>query len=288
MVTIDDLTLVITTFRRPEELTKTLKTLEDFPRVVVLINGSTLTEYQEVVDRFGGTVRFSQNLVNIGAAAAANRSIMETDTRYVVLSTDSCDYSDGWYRPLLELLDSDDPPHMVSLSYPRRFASWFIDKELIALQGWFDHNFTQAYYEDEDFYLRTLERLGLTERLVPFEEVVPVMTVATRRPQKMRSWNSIPNRVWFRKKWERVEPGTPGSFMLRENIAMRRIMDDPVFPYLRMVQERYLAGDYSYVPFVYDEPWPMIRALTRATTNPVVIGTRTAISKLTNPTQKLK
>jgi len=285
---LEDLTVAITSYRRPGALAETLEALRNVPNVEVMLNGSGMDEYQEVVETFIGEVKFAHNVRNLGAATAANRLIVESGTRFVVWATDSCDFSVEWWRPILELLNSESPPKEMSLSSPQRFTAVLLDKDLLGMQGFYDHNFTQVYYEDEDMFLRTLERLGLHEADVELADAMPVVPVVASRWSSKKAWNSIPNRTYFWRKWERVDDETPGHLKLREDIAVRRKLPEPHFPFLALVQERYKQGDYSALPFVYDPPSKWQIALTRATTNPVVTRSRYVVSRLTNPSGSLK
>lgn len=287
-VGLDDLTVAITTYRRPSALAKTLATLAEAPKVSVVLNGSSMVEYRNVIEEYSDQVRFAQNIRNLGVAATANRSIMESDTRYLVWATDSCNFSPEWWRPVISLLNSDTPHKQISMSSPKRFTAVCIDKEVIAAQGFYDHNYTQVYYEDEDMYLRSLERLGLHDQEVDLSDSMAVISVVESRLSSKVSWNSVPNRSYFWRKWERVDTATPGYLKLRDGIRVRRRLPEPDFPYLALVQERYRRGDYSAIPFVYDPPSPRQVRLTKLTTNPVVTRSRHLISRLTNREGKLK
>lgn len=287
-IELEDLTVGLLTYRRPDVLAETLKTLADIPNLMVMMNGSGMDEYATVVGENLSRVKFIHNPRNLGVAAAENRLITESDTRYVVLSTDSADFSDGWYRPVLELLNSDSRPDQMTLGSPKRFTAVLFDKEVIGAQGFHDHNYTQVYYEDEDMYLRSLERLGMHGRRVDQDEVMSVLSVVTSRSSAKKTWNSIPNRHYFWRKWERVDETTPDYLHLLGDVFVRRRLPEPTFPYLDMVQERYRAGDYSAIPFIFDPPSRRQIMITRLTTNVVVTRARYFASRLTNPTGDIK
>ena len=287
-VNIDDLTVGITTYKRPTVLAETLTSLEGVPNVRVVLNGSSMAEYEATVREFFGRAEFSQNVSNLGVAATANRLLMESSTRYLIWATDSCRFTDSWWDGVLELLNDDDPPMQISLSAPKRFTAVLIDKKLIAQQGFYDHNYTQVYYEDEDMFLRSLERLGLHNRRVELNDAMAVLSVVKSKTSSKKSWNSIPNRMYFWKKWERVDSSTEGWLHLRDSIYVKRRQPEPEFPYLSLIRQRYQVGDFSAVPFVYDEPSLRQRRLTRWTSNPLITRTRYMASRLFNPSQQLK
>lgn len=287
-VELDNLTVAITSYRRPDALAETLEALPNVPNIDVMLNGSGMDEYEKVVEAFHDRVRFAHNVRNLGAASAANRLIVESNTRFVIWATDSCDFSPDWWKPILELLNSESPPKEMSLSSPQRFTAVLIDKDLIAMQGFYDHNFTQVYYEDEDMYLRSMERLGFHEADVDLSDTMPIVPVVASRWSSKTAWNSIPNRTYFWRKWERVDTSTPGHLKLRNDIAVKRKLPEPHFPFLSLVQERYRQANYTSLPFVFDPPSKRQVALTRATTNPVVTRARYVVSRLTNPSGRLK
>jgi GT2 family glycosyltransferase len=285
---LEDITVSITTLRRAHELDKTLCSIGALPNIQVILNGAKQRDYRWVVDKYQGRVRFLRNPKNIGVAATFNQGMVTADTRYVVLSGDDLEYSKGWAETLLDVLNGPHPPLQVSLSEPVAFSAFCVDKKLVALQGWFDHNFMRIYYEDEDWCLRVLERSGRGQTPVSAQSVVPRLGVVRRPKHRSAPWNSIPNRFRFWRKWERISSPAEDSLYLRPNIIVRRRLEEPRWPYLESVRMSYQAGDYTARPFIYDKPGPAIRLLASTTTNPLFIGLRKLVQRLTNPEQELR
>ena len=287
-VRVEDLTLTIISLRRVAELDSTLGSVGSFPNVQVILNGAKLQDYEWIVQKYRGRVTFHINPKNIGVGAAFNQGIVTAPTRYVVLSGDDLQYSPGWADALVAWLNDNDPRLQVSLSEPVRFSSFCVDKALIAIQGWFDHNYTRIYYEDEDWELRTRERLGLYNDTTPSEEVIPRLGVVHRPHHESAPWNSIPNRLYFWRKWQRVSSGDDRSLRLTPTIMVKRRVDEPSWAHLELVRASYRAGDYKAQPFVYDCPSRSLRLLTWATTNALFIGVRKLYQRHFNPREEIK
>ena len=286
-VGLQDLTLSLITLNRPRELNKTLQMIGALPNIQVILNGADVTQYEDVM-RERQDVRFIRNKSNIGVAAAWNQSIVISGTRFIVLSGDDLIYDPGWPDRLLELLNRDSPPEQVMLSEPTRLSAFCLDKKRLSSLGWFDHNFSRVYYEDEDWYLRTQERQGVYNRQTSWEELVTTLDVVHRHAHARAPWNSIPNRVYFWRKWKRLDKPEAHSFYLRPTIIVKRAGEEPRWPYLESIAQAYAREDFSERPFKYEKPAAAIRALTSATTNPFFIQLRQGIQHLTNPNQELR
>lgn len=271
MISIDDITISITTLFRVEELGKTLATLDGFPNVQVILNGAEISKYESLIQKYESYVRFIINKDNIGVAAAWNQGIICSNTRYVVLSSDDLDYTSDWYVPLLKLLNTNSRLLQVSLSHPMSFSSFCIDKRLIGLQGWFDHNFTRGYYEDEDWYLRFRERLNLYNNRIPYEEIIPHLRTVKRPLQKRTYYNRVPNIIYFHLKWGRRASPNERCLFSRQGYAYYRRLPEPEWPLMANVRNAYLQGDYKSCPWSYSRPNLLMTTLTKVTDNRLVI-----------------
>ncbi len=286
--TADDISIVIVSLKRPRELDATLRSIGAAANVRVLLNGANREEYRNVITHHQSSVEFVENPRNLGVSAAFNQGIVLSDTRYVVLSGDDVGYDDNWMQPLLEALNSASPPMQVSLSEPLAFSSFCLDKTIIARQGWFDQCYTRIYYEDDDWSLRTMEQLGLGREPVSCQSVMPRLGVVHRPEHKAAPWNSIPNRVRFWSKWERVAVPAPDTLYVRPNVLVRRKLAEPSWPHLEPIREGYARGDFSAKRYHYDPPPLGARLLTAATTNLLFIGLRKLVQRLTNPDRELR
>lgn len=264
-------TLSINSYVRPLELDRTLGTVGDFPNIQVILNGARLDRYREVMERHGGNVRFIVNDKNIGIAASWNQGIVISDTRYVILSSDDLEFTPGWYEPLIDIMGRETPPLHVSLSDPMSFSCFCIDKELIARQGWFDHNFASAYFEDEDWCLRLYETLGYREP-IPYDKLVPKLNTVRRHPHKRGTWNAVPNKAYFIWKWKKAEVGGSGIVHTRAQVPYRRRLPEPSWPLMDSARQAYAAGDSGEQEWVYSPPRPVIRFLSWITSNPLFTG----------------
>jgi len=276
----DDFTLSFTSLSRAQELGRTLSMVEGFPNIQVILNGADIEMYQPVIRDFEHRVRFIINKKNLGVAAAWNQGIICSNTRYVVLSSDDLEYPPHWFDPLLETMNKASAPLQASLSHPMSFSCFCIDKKLIALQGWFDHNFTVAYYEDEDWYLRFRERLGLYNDPVPYDEIIPRLKTVIRHPHEHASWNPVPNPVYFHWKWQR-RPKFDGSCLhSRQHHPYKRRLREPNWPLMAEPRRAYEHGDFSERHWVYSlSRWEM-RVLTRMTSNHLGPALRKLVSSL--------
>lgn len=273
-----DFTLSITSVARPKELEATLQLVMAFPNVQVILNGANLEDYQAVVDRYRDRVRFIVNERNRGIAAAWNQGVITADTRYVILSGDDLVFTEDWFDPLLDRMRRAHPPLQVSLSDPMSFSCFCMDKSLVALQGWFDHNFTRAYHEDEDWYLRFRERLGLHHDPVPYDEIIPRLKTVRRPEHKRAPWNAIPNKVYFSWKWRRMPGFAPQCLHSRGLRPYQRRLPEPTWERMGPIREAYAAGKFGQQEWRYSPPRWEMRALTTATDNRVSISLRKAIA----------
>ena len=89
-------------------------------------------------------------------------------------------------------------------------------KKLIEQIGWFDQNFVMAYYEDEDWYLRYREWLGLFNDPVSYDEIVPKLKVITRNTHRGGKWNVAANYIYFFLKWKKQKDFTSKSLHSRQ------------------------------------------------------------------------
>jgi glycosyltransferase involved in cell wall biosynthesis len=266
-----NLTLSITSVARPQELARTLGMLRGFPAVQVILNGPNLDDYRSVIHEHRDSVRFIINRRNLGIAAAWNQGIVCSNTRFVILSSDDLGFPDRWVDPLVTLLSRPDPPLQISLSYPMSYACFCVDKRLMTLQGWFDHNFTRAYYEDEDWYLRWRERLRLHNDPVPSEEIVPHLRSVNRHPHTRAPWNAIPNTVYFNWKWRRMSRFDDQCLHSRELVPYKRRLREPRWPFLVKVADAYREGDFTARVWQYAKPWLSMRVLTAGSSNPAAL-----------------
>ena len=258
----EDFTLSFTSVARSCELDRTLRMVEGFPNIQVILNGANLAEYGEVIGKYHKNVRFIVNNRNLGIAAAWNEGLILSNTRYAILSSDDIVYPPGWFDPLLDMMNRKDAPLQASLSHPMSFSCFCIDKKLIALQGWFDHNFTMAYYEDEDWYLRFRERLGLYNTPTSYEQTIPLLKTVVRPPHKRTPWNPIPNEVYFLWKWQRLPKSEAGCLHSRELVPYRRRLKEPHWPLMEGARRAYSNDDFREKTWAYSPPRWEMRALT--------------------------
>jgi glycosyltransferase involved in cell wall biosynthesis len=284
-----DLTITFMSLSRPEELDRTLQGIGQGPdHRSVILNGADLDAYRSVIQTHQSRVDFMVNPSNLGFAAACNQAIATSSTRYTVISGDDLEYSEDWMERLLERLNQPSPPGQLSLSYPLAFSSFCVDKSFVAGHGWFDQNFTRVYYEDDDWCLRVAERNGQPNRPGSAQDVMPRLDVVKRSPHERAPWNSVPNRVYFYRKWKRLSEPSERSLYLRPHVSVERRLPDPVWPHLEPLRRRYEEGDYAAQPYVYDPPELRQRLLTRATSNRLVISARIAFQRRFNPDQELR
>jgi hypothetical protein len=263
-VTLNDLTLAIASVARPQELAATLAQVRDLANVQVVLDGADRAAYAPVVAAYP-TVRFTWNPVSQGVAAVWNQGIVQAPTRYVIVSSDHLFFSPGWAESLLSYLNSPQPAPHISLSLPMSFACFCLDKALIGRIGWFDHNFTRAYFEDEDWYLRLQEPLGYTTDALAHRTLIPLLATVARPPKKFAPrtlWNPVPNRFYFGLKWVRRRNPGPRTVYGRGNTPYRRRFAEPTWPHLEPIRARYRDGDYGAAPWRYDRPWRSLRLLT--------------------------
>lgn len=271
IVKVDDFTLSITSLARSEELNHTLSMVKEFPNIQVILNGGDLDLYRDVIVQHKDHVRFIINKRNLGIAAAWNEGVIYSRTRYVVLSSDDITYTQGWYDSLIDTINSKRAPLQVSLSYPFSYSCFCVDKKLIAIQGWFDHNFVRAYYEDEDWYLRFRERLALHNNPIPSEEIIPHLKSVIRHPHKTAPWNPIPNRLYFYWKWQRQKRFDDTCLHSRELQPFRRRLREPDWPIMEKIREAYGNGDYGEKPWIYSPPRWEIRNVDRYLNNRLAV-----------------
>jgi glycosyltransferase involved in cell wall biosynthesis len=269
----NDVTIVLVSLRRPNELDRTLTALDGLPKVRVILNGARLSDYEPVI-RDHPSVEFVHNHANLGLSAAWNQGIVTSDTRYVVLSSDDLEYPPGWIYMLLEALNVEDPPLMVGLTDFPPLTAFCLDKRLIALQGWFDHNYSRVYYEDEDWFARCQERIGRHGQYTQWLDLMPRLRVVHRVQHRTAPWNSVPNRVWFWRKWQRTQPGPDTMALPNGPEAVKRRLAEPAWPHLDPIKQAYAAGDFQARDFVFDPPTLLIRAITPLTTNPLFLRLR--------------
>ena len=281
-VTADDITLSITTLNRPVQLQKTLQGAKQGPSTQVIINGGDASPYTDYL-KASPDLRLIVNRKNLGVTGSWNQGIVMSNTRFVVLSGDDLRFDSAWLQSLIERLNQGPAPTTISLSEPTRYSAFCIDKSTIPEMGWFDHNFSRVYYEDEDWFLRTQEHLGINNMRDAFSRLPERLDVVHRRPHAMASWNSIPNRLYFWRKWQRLAEESTDSFYLRPDIIVRRQRSEPVWPSLDALAHRYRLDDFSASEFTFDQPALVTRFLTLATSNRLFINLRKKIQARTNP-----
>lgn len=264
----NDITVGIPTVSRPQELNKTLKGLKSAPNKLIYLNGINKDDYIEVIKNYENEVSFIKSDQTVGIAAAWNRLIIQSDTRFVILSSDDLEYPSGWEVPLLNEINKGTSVDQVSLSWPMSFSSFCIDKKLIAKQGWFDQNFPGAYYEDEDWYLRFRERLKLyNNKSVKYEEIIPKLKTVKRPSHEKAPWNSFANTLYFFVKWKRVTDQDEKVVHSREDIPYQRRLHDPEWKSYKSIKEAYAKDDFSAKAYVFIQPHLLLRILKLLTHN---------------------
>ena len=260
-VTLEDITVGIPTVARPQELERTLTYLSDVPNIIVFMNGAPPASYEDAQRNFGSKVKFLSSRSNIGVAGAWNRLLIESNTRWVILSSDDLEYPSGWEEKLLDLLNTPDPPRHISLSWPMTFSSFCVDKQLICEMGWFDQNFLCAYFEDEDWYLRLRELRGLHgNRDETYEHVIPALKTVVRRPHAKGNWDAVANYVYFRLKWKPCGDETE-ALHTRVNKPVCRAFEEPRFTDYEPIRAAYANFDFSSKEYGTIAPKLYLRAL---------------------------
>ena len=273
-LTSQDFTISIASVARSKELDQTLTMLEDFPNIQVILDGANLQQYAPVINKYEERVNFIVNQKSLGVSAVWNEGIICSNTRYVILSSDHLIYPKNWFDSLLAIMGTENLPLQVSLSFPMSFSCFCIDKTLIALQGWFDHNFTRAYFEDEDWYLRFRERLGLYNNPISYEKIIPMLKTVIRPVNKYAPrniWNPIPNKVYFLWKWQRMPAFDDKCLHSRQLVPYKRRLPEADWPLMQEARSAYGRGDFSTKLWVYSPPAWKIQLLTRITNKGFII-----------------
>lgn len=90
-----------------------------------------------------------------------NWSIYYAQTPWVLICNDDVLFEAGWKKKAADLIRKYPKCLQVNLAYPQSsFSAFLIHKRLIGLLGWFDPSFPAFRWEDEDWYLRVMERYG--------------------------------------------------------------------------------------------------------------------------------
>jgi len=92
---------------------------------------------------------------------AWNYSVYHASTPWVLICNDDVRFDPDWREKLVRALRKYPKALQVNMAYPvSSFSAFLIHKKLIGMLGWFDPQFPAFRWEDEDWYLRILEKFG--------------------------------------------------------------------------------------------------------------------------------
>jgi GT2 family glycosyltransferase len=159
----------------PEHLDKMLASI-DYPvgRVVVIDNG-------DVVDGLVDETIIKPRS-NLGVAASWNFIIRSFSAPWWLITNHDIIFSPGDLARLAERMDGDADVAMLG-----GFSVFAVSKAAISKVGWFDENFSPAYYEDNDFDYRC-RLAGIPIRALP-ASLVHMTSSTLRESPEYRNQN---------------------------------------------------------------------------------------------------
>jgi len=145
-------------------------TTKENVELIVVDNGSKLPAYFK-------TDIYIKNPTNIGYGAAINQGIKLSHGKYIIPMNDDAFVNNGWFEPLIEALEKDKsigvirPTQIGSGNYPaekKKFGEdeivfeqkdyhgfcYAMPREVFDKVGLFDEQFSPAYCEDVDMWVR--------------------------------------------------------------------------------------------------------------------------------------
>lgn len=157
---INEITIVIVSYYRGDRLRRCIETLKDVPNIIVWDNKTTGEELDKIkkIEQDYLNIKFIYSEENYGIPKAWNQGIIQSKTDWVLLTCDDMLFDSDWFDVLNDILI--EKPHLEQIHLNAWNAIVF-HKKTIARMGWWDERY--RYYpsmEDDDWYLRTVEKLG--------------------------------------------------------------------------------------------------------------------------------
>jgi len=187
----------------PEHLDSLFDSI-DYPveRIVLIDNGDVVHDAIEALDH----VTVIKPRCNLGVAASWNFIIRSTDAPWWVISNHDIVFSPGDLERLADRVANEGGVAMLG-----GFSVFAISKGVIPRVGWFDENFTPAYYEDNDFDYRCrlaevkiralpaslIHHTSSTLQEGPTYKDQNRMTFAANRKRYLDKWGGEPYREKF-------------------------------------------------------------------------------------------
>jgi|SRR3990167_419050 len=172
MIRYNDITVAMVHFNRPTLLAQTLPTYLKFDEVLVWDNAS-VSSNQIVLKALSAkhsNVKSIWSNENVGWPKGMNRMIAQAKTDWVLLTADDMLLGDGFIETLNKLLDWK--PNLEQI-YVNTFDTFLFHKKTIARMGWWEERQNQVspVAEDDDWYLRLVERLSYSPYVYPGDHI---------------------------------------------------------------------------------------------------------------------